>query len=165
MRFVQDICQDNDVDVVFSGHTHEYQRTVPLKFYSRRQADGALRAFNGCINGKFLLDKYFDGKTRTRPRGVIHVTTGGGGATMYGYGGMKFHNPNAWKPYTTAFIMEHCFTQCDIKGKTMTVRQMSPGGAVLDELKIDKQIPVDKQAPAPVEWRDGDYEEDDQRLY
>ena len=70
------------VDVVFAGHVHNYQRTVPLTFAPASPG----RDKKGRVDGEFGLDRSFDGEKATGPKGVIHVVAGGGGASLYGPG-------------------------------------------------------------------------------
>lgn len=52
---------------------------MPIKF-----APAGERGKRGQVNGKFTLDKEFDGVEKTTADGVIHVVAGGGGASLYG---------------------------------------------------------------------------------
>jgi hypothetical protein len=47
------------------GHTHSYQRTYPLKFEPHGTNDPMTP---GWINGRFTIDKRFDGVTNRGPR-------------------------------------------------------------------------------------------------
>jgi len=136
MRLVADILQDHGADVVFSGHVHGYQSTYPLRFKIRPQPGGALRNSNGAVDGDVELDKQFDGVKHTHPHGVIYVTTGGGGAELYGR--QISQHKDQWQPFTRTFFSRHSFSQCDIKGKHMKLMQIGVDGSVLDEFAIDK---------------------------
>jgi 3',5'-cyclic AMP phosphodiesterase CpdA len=136
MRQVADILQEHGVDVVFSGHVHGYQVTYPLKFKIRPQPGGALRSPDGVVDGDFELDKAFDGVKQTHPRGVIYITTGGGGAELYGR--QVSQHKEQWQPFTRTFFSRHSFTQCDIKGNHLKLTQIAVDGSVLDEFAIDK---------------------------
>ena len=63
------------VDVVFSGHVHNYQRTFPLGFTPEVWPDGRPLHDEDRIpaNGN---STGFDGRTQTHPQGVIYVITG-----------------------------------------------------------------------------------------
>lgn len=136
MRVIADLLQDNKVDIVFAGHVHNYQRTYPLKFLLRKQPDGNWRRADGIVDGKFDLDKIFDGKSKTNPGAPIYITTGGGGGILYG---SDFANqPQAWQPFTCKFISRHSFTRCDFSGRHLHVQQIAEDGTVLDDFSIDK---------------------------
>jgi acid phosphatase type 7 len=70
------------VDVVFNGHVHNYQRSVPLKFdiaETEKPGKIAWKDLAGKeVAGKFSLDTNFDGITRTRPKGIIYIVSGAG---------------------------------------------------------------------------------------
>src|SRR5262249_8380503 len=60
------------VDVVLNGHEHNYQRTKPLRFTPA--GPGAAAAVNSkqrLVPGSFRVDERFDGRTMTKPDGVI----------------------------------------------------------------------------------------------
>ena len=40
MRLLAEVFEAGQVDVVFSGHVHNYQRTFPLQFRAEKDADG-----------------------------------------------------------------------------------------------------------------------------
>ncbi|MFM8270793.1 MAG: metallophosphoesterase, partial [Gemmata sp.] len=82
VRLWQPLFEACGVDVVFGGHVHNYQRTVPLTFAPASPK----RDSKGRVSGTFGLDRDFDGEKVTRPKGIIHVVAGGGGASLYGPG-------------------------------------------------------------------------------
>ncbi|MEY2881637.1 MAG: hypothetical protein RLZZ15_4017 [Verrucomicrobiota bacterium] len=124
------------VDVVFSGHVHNYQRTHPLRF-----APAADAPAKGLIPGAFTLDAKFDGITRTVPAGIIYLVTGGGGAGLYDTeltGHPEKYKFNPGEPnYIARFISDrHSFTLVEATTQTLTIRQLDPTGTELDRLKI-----------------------------
>lgn len=135
MRLLSDIFEETGVDVVWAGHVHNYQRTYPLYFKASLHKDGKpMPNPDGTVPGTFKLDKDYNGKTITKPKGVIYVVTGAGGAQLY-----------SQKQQTdkTEFVYKfngdvHSYTHCDIKGDTMLVRQITADGAPLDEFKLTK---------------------------
>lgn len=136
MRLVADILQDHGVDIAFAGHVHGFQRTYPLKFNLNPQSDGSLRSPQGFVNGRFQIDKDFDGVKNTHPRGVIYIVTAGGGADLRGQEESK--HPGTWQPFTAKYLSRHSFTQCDIKGRRVHIKQIGDHADVLDEFTIDK---------------------------
>jgi acid phosphatase type 7 len=83
MRVLADVFEAEKVDIVFCGHVHNYQRTFPLHFVPEKRADGKPMRQKELVAGRWSLDKTFDGRSNTRPDGVIYLVTGGGGATLY----------------------------------------------------------------------------------
>ncbi len=72
---------------------------------------------------------------RSLVNGVHYVITGGGGAPLYsGWG--------AAQPWTV--YRETCleFTQVDVRGETVDVRTIKPGGAVIDPFQVVSPFPV-----------------------
>jgi hypothetical protein len=138
MRLLSDIFEEEKVDVVFMGHVHNYQRSFPLTFAAKPGPDGKMLAKNGDVAGDFKLDKDFgDGMKNTKPKGVIYIVTGGGGAGLYNPEMQKM--PETWQPFTDKFISEvHSFTVVDIDGKKMKVKQISETGEQVDAWQIVK---------------------------
>lgn len=137
MRLLADIFQRRQVDIVFTGHQHNYQRTFPLRFRALPWPDGKLVSESGEVDGVIQLDKLFDGQTRRRPNGVIYLVSGAGGAPLVG---RKTQDKKfMWQPYTDKFVADtHSFTLCEVTGRTLAVRQISEEGRQLDRFTITK---------------------------
>jgi len=147
MRVLAPICEKLGIDLVLTGHVHSYQRTVPLRFAPEQ---GPIEnryniAENGSVNGKFKLDTLFDGKSKTRPDGIIYVTTGAGGAALYDREISekpelwKKGPPENWAPYTTKLVSDrHSFTMIETDGGVLTLKQIDADGNIFDEIKITK---------------------------
>jgi acid phosphatase type 7 len=132
MRVLADVFEEGNVDVVFSGHVHNYQRSFPMTFTGSKTV-----AKNGDVTGEWTLDKNFGDGSKSKPKGVIYIVTGGGGASLYNPEMQK--TPEKWQPFTDKFISEvHSFTQVDIDGKKFSARQISESGAVVDSFTIQK---------------------------
>ncbi|MEJ7605051.1 MAG: metallophosphoesterase [Bryobacteraceae bacterium] len=78
MRGLAPLFEKYKVDVVFSGHVHNYQRSFPMTFLP-----GTWSRDIGTYSGSWKLDKHFDGKQSRRPQGVVYIVTGAGGAGLY----------------------------------------------------------------------------------
>src|SRR4051812_398065 len=59
-RVLADLFERSEVDLVFCGHIHNYQRTYPLRFAAGRAADGRLVDAMGHVDGHWTLDKAYD---------------------------------------------------------------------------------------------------------
>lgn len=143
MRLLSPLFETGKVDIVFSGHVHNYQRSFPLRFTPDKQ--GVLlvggkdnKTIRGrVVNGRWVLDKRFDGKTNTRPDGIIYIVTGSGGQELYNP--EQNDDPDSWQKYTDKFISNlHSLSVIDVDGKTLTLRQISPEGKELDSITITK---------------------------
>ncbi|MDR3620433.1 MAG: metallophosphoesterase [Paludisphaera borealis] len=136
-RVLADVFEAGKVDVVFSGHVHNYQRTYPLRFTLAVDAAGRPAKQGELLGGSFVLDRAFDGRTVTRPQGVIYLVTGAGGATLYDPG--QQDDPDSWQEFTHKFVSKiHSLTVADVQGKTLTVRQVSADGDELDKFSVTK---------------------------
>ena len=88
MRLLAPTFEAGKVDVVFSGHVHNYQRSYPLRFVPDKNStllvSNDRKTLRGrVVNGRWTLDKTFDGRSDTTPEGVIYVVTGAGGQHLY----------------------------------------------------------------------------------
>ena len=147
MRVLAPICEKLGIDLVLSGHVHSYQRTVPLRFTPEQGPtdNRYVISENGSVNGTFKLDTLYDGKSKTRPDGIIYVTTGAGGAALYDK--EISDNPTLWKkgppenwaPYTVRLVSDrHSFTMIETDGGKLTLKQIDANGNIFDEIKITK---------------------------
>ena len=137
MRLLAEVFEAGVVDVVFSGHVHNYQRTYPLQFTPDKDKQGKPIRDNNKVSGHWMLDKVFDGQSQTRPQGVIYMITGAGGNTLYNP--EQQDNPGSWQPFTCRFISKtHSLTVADVVGSTLTVPQVSAEGAELDRFTVTK---------------------------
>jgi hypothetical protein len=143
MRLLSPVFEKGNVDIVFSGHVHNYQRSFPMTFAPDK--NGTLlvggkdnKTIRGrVINGIWTLDKKFDGKTDTKPKGVIYIVTGAGGQELYNP--EQENDPDSWQKFTTKFVSRiHSFTLVDINGKTLLLKQVNVQGKQVDAITINK---------------------------
>lgn len=137
MRVLCDLFEKYGVDVVWTGHVHNYQRTYPMKFAAVKGADGKYRDAKGRVEGKWTLDTAYDGTTKTKPNGVLYVISGGGGGDLYDPDIQQ--KPTEWQPFTAKYVADaHSFTEADVHGTTLSVRQVSDDGKELDKWTVTK---------------------------
>jgi hypothetical protein len=133
MRKLSPIFEQGGVDVVISGHVHNYQRSWPLTFVPGTDPPITPRR----APGQWTLDKTFDGKKNTRPKGVIYLVTGGGGAGLYDTG--QGDDPLSWYEYTSKFVSKvHSLTLVEVSGGRARFRQISAAGEEVDAFTITK---------------------------
>lgn len=140
-RLLQPLFEECSVDITFSGHVHNYQRSVPLKF-----APDDKGMVKGKVNGVFTLDTAFDGIKSTSPKGVIHVVAGGGGASLYGPSPekvaealKKLHGDNL-APFTARAVVEqHSFVVLDLSPEKLSLRAIGIDGKEIDAITIEKK--------------------------
>jgi len=143
MRILSPVLEAGHVDVVFNGHVHNYQRSFPLRFVPDNKGTLLVGGRDGktprgrIINGKWTLDKSFDGKKDTTPEGIIYLVTGAGGQDLYNP--EQQGDPDSWQKFTDKFISTiHSLTVVDVKGNTLTFRQISADGKELDSFTVSK---------------------------
>ena len=108
MRLLAPIFEAGQVDIVFNGHVHNYQRTFPLKFVPDKKGTLLVGGRDNknvrgrVVNGRWRLDKSFDGSSNTRPDGVIYLITGAGGQHLYNP--EQTDDPDSWQKFTDKFF-------------------------------------------------------------
>jgi hypothetical protein len=143
MRLLAPIFEAGKVDIVFNGHLHNYQRSIPLTFVPDKKGTLLVGGKDGktirgrVVNGRWTLDKTFNGKTKTTPKGIIYLVTGAGGQKLYNT--EQNDDPDSWQKFTAKFVSNvHSLTVADVNGKTLTIRQVTAEGKVLDKFKVTK---------------------------
>lgn len=143
MRLLSPLFEAGKVDVVFTGHVHNYQRSYPLKFRSdsktgNQLVSGANKTLAGkIVTGAWTLDKTYNGSDKTKPNGIIYLVTGAGGQDLYNP--EQQDDKDSWQGFTTKFISKvHSFTVADVKGKTLSIKQLSADGKEVDSFIITK---------------------------
>lgn len=123
-RWLADLFEKHEVDVVFSGHVHNYQRSYPLRFLNPSAGSGLI------VRGNVLPDK--EGRN-----GVIYVISGSGGAALHNSD--QEGKPKTWQPFTAAFHSRvHSLSVVDIDAGKLTFRQLTVSGRQLDSFTIQK---------------------------
>jgi uncharacterized repeat protein (TIGR01451 family) len=75
MRAVAKLLEDHGVSLVFNGHDHNYQRSLPIRATSRTAGPVSTTAGTPAV----YVDSVFDGTTHTVPDGVLYLVEGAGG--------------------------------------------------------------------------------------
>lgn len=143
MRLLTPVFEAGGVDMVFNGHVHNYQRSYPMTFVPDKKGTLLVggrdnKTVRGrVVNGRWTLDKVFDGQTNTTPKGIIYLVTGAGGQELYNP--EQNDDADSWQKFTSKFVSNvHSLTVVDVDGKTLNIRQLSPDGAELDSFKVTK---------------------------
>jgi hypothetical protein len=89
------------------------------------------------VDGKFTLDKAFNGRSDTTPEGVIYVVSGAGGQHLYNP--EQQDDPASWQEFTYKHISKvHSLTVAEVDGSTLTVRQLTLDGEEVDRFVVTK---------------------------
>ncbi len=144
MRLLAPVFEKGNVDVVFNGHVHNYQRSFPMQFAPFGKGTLMVGGKEGksprgrVVPGHWKLDKNFDGKKNTQPKGVIYIITGAGGQELYNPEQEK--DTDSWQKFTDKFISTvHTITVADVKGKTLLIKQVDANGKEMDSFIITKK--------------------------
>lgn len=142
-RLLAPLLERCGADLVCSGHVHNYQRSVPLRF----TPDSNGVPPGGLVNGAFKLDTVFDGVTHTRPDGLIHLVAGGGGGTLYkgelekNAAYFRDQKPGNWVPYTAKFVADrHSFTVFELTPDRLLLRAIDASGGEIDRMTITRPV-------------------------
>ena len=136
-RLLAPLFEKYGVDLVLCGHIHNYQRSYPMQFVPDPEAGKLPITVDGRVKGRWTLDREFDGKTRTKPKGVIYLVTGGGGARLYNTD--QTDDPGSWQEYTAKFVADtHSMTVVDVDANRLSVKQVSAAGDELDRFVITR---------------------------
>jgi len=145
MRVLSPLLERHGVDIALHGHEHTYQRTKPLRFAPTDPSRAAaVDAADRRVPGTFTVDHAFDGKTRTRPAGIIYVTTGAGGKHLYdvdytGDPSKWVHPDDASVPYVANFVSDrHSLTAFELDGRRLTMAQIDESGQEIDRITVTK---------------------------
>ena len=97
------------------------------------------------MNGDLVLDQTYDGVKDTTPEGIIHIVTGGGGASLYKITlektieGLKKDHGQNYIPLTEKYdSSKHSFSVVDLTPTTFEMRQIGIDGTEIDRFRITK---------------------------
>ncbi len=143
MRVLAPLFEQHGVDVVLSGHVHNYQRTRPIRFNpSDVTGAKALHSGHQLEPGKLAVDRKFDGTMKTKPDGIIHIVTGAGGNGLYdpesnGDPQHWVHTEDNNADYVARFISDrHSLTVVDMDSRSLAVTQIDEWGREIDRCHI-----------------------------
>lgn len=135
MRLICDLLEAGGCDLVFSGHSHLYERTHPLRFRpASKDARGcAVMRADGQVPGQIVLDKGFADKGR--PQGVIYVVSGAGGTLVD-----TKHLPMPSQFTKKLNWQENSYTVIDFEPGKLVLRQLNLAGAEIDRFELSKRL-------------------------
>jgi hypothetical protein len=145
MRVLSPLFEKHGVDVVLSGHEHNYQRPRPLKFAPAGSGKSAVVGENDRrVPGTFTIDRSFDGVANTRPNGILYIVTGAGGKHLYDPDFTD--NPARWKhaddghaDYVVKMVTDrHSLSVFEVDGTRLTMAQIDEAGQEFDRITLTK---------------------------
>lgn len=108
LRHLVPVLDRHRVDLVITGHEHNYERTLPLREAAPTSNDPRRSA---------------------QGQGTIYVVTGGGGAELYDDFGPQ-------EPWGAVREAVHQHLRVDVSGEALKVASVASGGALVDEFEI-----------------------------
>ncbi|RYX85079.1 hypothetical protein EON83_07480 [bacterium] len=144
-RVLSPIFEANGVDLILNGHEHIYQRSQPLRFAPGDSSKASkVNSSDRLVPGTFTVDRAFDGQKVTKPDGIIHITTGAGGQSLYDP--KMNNNPKEWThqrdnhvEYVARLISDrHSFTIFDVGEEELTLTQVDENGLDIDRIRVTK---------------------------
>ena len=145
MRVLSPLFEKHGVNVVLHGHEHTYQRTRPIRFAPQDSSTtGAVGTKKRLVPGTFTIDRAFDGVGKTKPEGVVYLTTGAGGKHLYDPD--MNENPKRWlhpEDGNVAYIARFCsdrhsLTVFEMDAASLTLRQIDQWGSEIDRCRFTK---------------------------
>jgi hypothetical protein len=145
MRVLAPLFESHGVDIVLSGHEHNYQRPRPLRFNPSGAGHSAdIGGKDRRVQGTFTIDRTFDGVTNTRPEGILYIVTGAGGKHLYDPGFTD--NPDRWThaddhhaDYVVKMVTDrHSLTVFEVDGARLTMAQVDEAGREFDRIAVTK---------------------------
>jgi 3',5'-cyclic AMP phosphodiesterase CpdA len=120
-RSVQPLFDRYAVDLVFSGHDHDYERSFPIRCRDNQPASPA------------CLVEVSDVKTAKQRDGTVYVVTGAGGG------------PFAWRSvganWWTAFSRQiYEYVTVEVSDEGLHLKSLDVAGGVMDELRIARTL-------------------------
>jgi hypothetical protein len=97
------------------------------------------------VDGNFTIDETFDGISQTHPNGVIHIVSGGGGATLHSpnfesateY--LRDKYPGNWAQFTAKYYASgHSFSLIELGPRHLLLRQINSKGEEVDRMLVNK---------------------------
>lgn len=137
MRRLAPLFEKYNIDIVFAGHVHNYQRSYPVKFTPSDKHEFRLFGGANLVPGEFRIDTDFDGVKDTTPQGPIYIVSGCGGAPLAAERALE--NPSHREPFTANYAAVHSYTRCELKGNSLVMRQITGDGAELDRITVTKE--------------------------
>lgn len=139
-RLLAPVFERHGVDLVLAGHVHNYQRSLPLRF-----KPDTPKPADRLVNGTFTIDRAFDGKTNTRPDGVIYVVSGGGGGSLYKEPLAKTVDllqrkyGDNYAPFTATHVADrHSFVDCRVTKDEFVLRAVDIEGKEIESVRLTK---------------------------
>lgn len=145
MRVLSPLFEKHGVQMVFSGHEHNYQRSRPIRFAPGDLTKAKeLNTSKRLVPGEFIIDRNHDGKSKTKADGIVYIVTGAGGKHLYDP--EQNDDPATWlhkednnADYVVKMITDrHSLTVIDLDRTTLVLRQIDEWGNEIDRMTLTR---------------------------
>jgi 3',5'-cyclic AMP phosphodiesterase CpdA len=131
MRALHDLLVQNRVDLVLSGHVHNYQRSKPVMRTGKSLNKRSLAEDN------WVLDEKFDGKNTTSTDGLVYIVTGGGGANLYE--DTADESKTKPLPFTSVYSVAHGMSVLEFGDSVLKFKQIGADKKLIDSFTLEKK--------------------------
>jgi hypothetical protein len=141
------LLDSNKVDVVFSGHSHDYQRTRLMRGLSKTSDNFVAAIHNGALGSNAQGSGRFDGSPNScfyyktsaaeTNEGIIYVVNGGGGRGEQTY---EHYNKDLVGRLMQTTQFQGGSVYLEVEGKRLTAKFIGANKLVLDQFTIIKDL-------------------------
>lgn len=128
-RFIMPILEAGGVDVIFTGHSHTYERTMLIQGAYETNYTTSYKIIDDGDGNPDGDGPYLKSAGINPNEGHIHIVTGHGGTTLGRKGTL---------PYAKFTYIGHGSTLVDVQGNKLTVTMIDAYGSLLDRFCIVK---------------------------
>jgi hypothetical protein len=142
LRLLVPLLEKYGVDIVFSGHVHQYQRSAPLRFNpsgnveygENKQGVQVIKRVPGEISIHEQFDPLNPRSSSYQVEGIIYVISGSGGDYLY-------QRNETIQPFTKVLhYSSHSFTTLEINGPQLEMKQVDIHGSIVDCVYLSKPL-------------------------
>ncbi|MGC9034797.1 MAG: metallophosphoesterase [Verrucomicrobiia bacterium] len=142
-RYIMPILEQGGVDVVFTGHSHTYERTMLIQGAYDTNYSASYKIIDDGDGNPEGDGAYIKSKGINPNEGHVHVVTGHGGTTLGRKGTL---------PYAKFTYIGHGSTIVDVSNNLLTVTMIDAYGSLIDRFCIEKRDRV-TVAGRPNPWQ------------
>lgn len=144
------LLDSNKVDLVLSGHSHDYQRSRLMRGHSQTSTSFNLTTHNPSIGSNAQGSGKYDGTANscfyyktsaaTQNEGIVYVVNGGGGRPNEGTASQLLQNPSLISKIMQSAIFMGGSMHIEVENKRLTAKFIGANKQVLDQFVIYKDL-------------------------